>query len=66
VTGLEELPSILSVEETAAALRVSMRTVKTLIFSGKLKAFNPDTALCVLRTDLQEFLEANATRVESI
>lgn len=55
--GVDDLPSILSVEETALALRVSIRTIKTLIFSGRLRAYNPDNALCVLRSDLVDYLE---------
>lgn len=57
IGALLSAPSILSIDETVEVLQVSRLSVCRWILTGKLRAFNPDEQLLILRSDLQEFLE---------
>lgn len=53
-----ELNPIFTIDEVAALLKVSRKTVIRNILSGSLRAFNPDDELQIARTDLVEFLSS--------
>lgn len=57
----EDLPDILYVDETSAALRRSVDSVRWLINSGQLKAGKLGGRIVVRRSDLEAFIEAAFT-----
>jgi len=52
-----DLGEILTLEEVAARLKVSVKTVRRRIASGKLPAFKEGGRVCVLHRDLEAYIE---------
>lgn len=53
---------LMTVEETAAALRVQPSTVRSWIRGGKLRAIKAGREWRVTQVDLEQFLNENANR----
>lgn len=56
-TGLDDAPTVLTVQEAAWVARVCPRTIRAEIDSGRLRARRLGRTIRILKTELSEYLE---------
>lgn len=61
-TALHDLPSVLTVPEVAAVLRLRRETTYLMVADGRLPSFRTGKNIRVSRDDLIAFIEEGGTR----
>lgn len=54
------MPTYLTIPETAAAMRVSVGTVRHWLFTGRLQGYKPGKRVLVKQADLEALVDAHA------